>query len=105
MLTVIIKYMGKDNNPKKFMEEMINSGIVAAIRKEKGNIRYEYFLPLDGNYVILIDSWENQEALDIHHHLPLIKTISDLRIKYDLHMEVDKYISIEDDKDKKYIRK
>ena len=105
MLTVIIKYMGKDNNPKKFMEEMINSGIVDAIRKEKGNIRYEYFLPIDDNSVILIDSWENQEALDIHHHLPLMKTISDLRNKYDLHMEVDKYISIEDDKDKKYIRK
>ena len=105
MLTVIIKYMGKDNNPKKFMEEMINRGIVAAIRKEKGNIRYEYFLPIDDNSVILIDSWENQEALDIHHHLPLMKTISDLRSKYDLHMEVDKYISIEDDKDKKYIRK
>lgn len=41
MLTVIIKYMGKDNNPKKFMEEMINSGIVDAIRKEKGNFRYD----------------------------------------------------------------
>ena len=105
MLTVIIKYTGKDNNPKKFMEEMINTGIVDAIRKEKGNIRYEYFLPIDDNSVILIDSWENQEALDIHHHLPLMKTISDLRSKYDLHMEVDKYISIEDDKDKKYIRK
>lgn len=85
---------------------MISSGLVNAIRNEEGNLRYEYFFPLkeDGS-VLLIDSWVNQEALDKHHHLPLMEDIKRLREKYDLHMEVEKYQVINDTMDEKYIRK
>lgn len=31
----------------KFAEEMMSSGTVCAIRKEPGNLRYEYFYPAD----------------------------------------------------------
>ena len=85
---------------------MISSGIVEEIRKEEGNLRYEYFFPRDEEEtVLLIDSWVNQEALDKHHKLPLMNKIKELREKYDLHMEAEKYISLEDDKDEKYIRR
>ena len=85
---------------------MIKLGLVDQIRNEEGNLGYEYFFPLeDKETVLLIDSWVNQEALDKHHNLPLMKKISDLRKKYDLHMEVTKYIPLVDDKDEKYIRK
>jgi len=52
-----------------------------------------------------VDSWINQEALDIHHKLPLMNQIKELREKYDLHMEVEKYQQVIDEKDEKYIRK
>ncbi len=42
-ITVNIYYSGKNDNAKKFAEEMISSGTVDEIRSEKGNIRYEYF--------------------------------------------------------------
>ena len=85
---------------------MISSGIVEEIRKEEGNLRYEYFFPRDEEEtVLLIDSWVNQEALDNHHKLPLMNKIKELREKYDLHMEVEKYLSLENDKDEKYIRR
>lgn len=106
MLTVIIRYKGKDNNAKNFVEEMISSGLVDEIRKEEGNIRYEYFFPMnDSHSVLLIDSWINQEALDRHHKLPLMNKIKELREKYDLHMEVEKYQEIKDAADEKFIRK
>ena len=78
-----------------------------AIRNEKGNIRYDYFYPVnDAETVLLIDSWENQEAIDVHHGTPMMNTIFRLREKYNLHMKVERYIS--DDKipetDKKYIK-
>ena len=105
-VTIHIFYSGKNGNAMKFMNEMISSGIVDEIKKEEGNLRYEYFFPIDDNEtVLLIDCWKNQEALDIHHKLPLMKEIMDLREKYDLHMVVEKYESISDDKDEKYIRK
>lgn len=106
MISVNIYYKGINGNAKKFVNEMINLGIVDRIRKEDGNLRYEYFFPIDDNEtVLLIDCWKNQEALDIHHKLPLMKEIMELREKYDLHMVVEKYESIIDDKDEKYIRK
>ena len=106
MITINIYYSGKNGNAKKFISEMIELKIVDEIRKEAGNLRYEYFCPIDDNEtVLLIDSWESQEALDIHHHLPLMKKIAELREKYDLHMKVEKYESIIDSKDEKYIRK
>lgn len=106
MLTVIIFYNGKENNLKCFVDEMISSGTVANIRKEDGNIRYDYFFPLeDKNRLVLIDSWKNQEALDKHHASNMMKTIATLRDKYDLHMEVEKYVSLDDNKDESFIRK
>ena len=90
MLTVLIRYKGKDGNARKFVNEMISSGIVNQIRQEAGNHRYEYFYPIDDDEsVLLVDSWANQEVLDKHHELPLMDKIKELREKYDLHMEVE----------------
>ena len=46
----------------------------------------------DPETVLLIDRWENQEALDEHHKSPMMKEIADLREKYHLHMRVEQFI-------------
>ncbi len=97
-ITVNIYYSGMNGNAKKFAEEMISSGIVHDIRAEDGNIRYEYFFPMeDDETVLLIDSWMDQQSIDIHHASPMMKKIAELREKYDLHMKVERYMSDEDD--------
>lgn len=89
VITVNIYYQGINGNAKKFAEEMISSGIVNEIRSENGNIRYDYFFPMDDNEtVLLIDSWNDQHSLDIHHASSMMKKIIKLREKYDLHMKV-----------------
>ncbi len=107
MLTVNLRYTGKDGAARRFAEEMTSSGTVAAIRAEAGNLRYEYYLSMeDPETVLLIDSWENQEAIDVHHASPMMGTIARLREKYDLHMTVERFTGIEDNpKDAKFIRK
>lgn len=95
-ITMNIYYQGINGNAKKFAEEMISSGIVNEIRSENGNIRYDYFFPMDDNEtVLLIDSWNDQHALDIHHASSMMKKIIKLREKYDLHMKVERYVSDE----------
>ena len=107
-ITVNIYYTGENGNARKFAEEMEESGTVALIRAEDGNIKYEYFYPKnDPETVLLIDSWENQSAIDKHHATPMMDKITELRNKYDLHMKVERYI--EDtadipDKDKDFIK-
>lgn len=91
-LTINIYYTGENGSAKKFVEEMISSGIVDRIRKEKGNLRYEYFFQVDEpETVLLIDKWIDEEALDIHHKSLMMKEIAQLREKYQLKMRVEKY--------------
>ena len=42
-ITINIYYSGTNGGAREFAKEMIASGIVEAIRAEKGNSRYEYF--------------------------------------------------------------
>ena len=104
--TINIYYTGSNGSAKRFAEEMINSGIVNEIRNKRGNIRYEYFLTLDDEEtILLIDSWENQDALDEHHKSETMNKIIELRNKYDLHMKVERYTLEEDNEnDNKYIK-
>ena len=106
-ITFNICYTGKNGAARTFAEEMTASGIVDAIRAEDGNLRYEYFFPMDDpETVLLIDSWRNQAALDLHHASPMMAQITELREKYDLHMRVEKYTSAEDCRaDESFIRK
>lgn len=95
-VTVNIYYKGSGDSARKFAEEMISSGTVADIKAQPGNLRYEYFFPMnDGETVLLIDSWESQSAIDRHHSSPMMKRITELREKYDLHMTVERYIADE----------
>ncbi|MBR0398644.1 MAG: antibiotic biosynthesis monooxygenase [Eubacterium sp.] len=107
MITINIRYTGTDGNARAFAEEMTATGTVDAIRAENGNIRYEYYTPFDDpETVLLIDAWEDQAAIDVHHESPMMATIAKLREKYDLHMTVERFTSIEDNAvDSKFIRK
>ena len=105
-ITVNLYYKGKNGAARRFAEEMESSGTADAIRAEDGNLRYEYFIPMnDPETILLIDSWRNQEALDIHHASSMMATIAALREKYDLHMEVERFISDDGQTDESFIRK
>lgn len=95
-ITINIYYSGINGNARKFAEEMLSSGVVDKIRAEEGNLKYEYFFPMNDNEtLLLIDSWENQDALDSHHASPMMQKIIELREKYNLTMRVERYITDE----------
>lgn len=107
MITVNIRYTGKDGAARAFAEEMISSGTVEAIRAETGNLRYEYYLSLDDpEMVLLIDAWAEQKSIDAHHASPMMATIAALREKYDLHMTVERFAELEENKeDERFLRR
>ena len=71
-LTINIYYTGENGNARKFAEEMVKTGVVDRVRAEKGNLRYNYFFPMDDpETVLLIDRWESEDALDEHHKSPM----------------------------------
>ena len=106
-ITVNLYYTGTNGDARRFAEEMESSGTADAIRAEAGNLRYEYFFPMnDPETVLLIDSWQDQEAIDAHHASPMMGAIAALREKYDLHMTVKRFTSAEiPDTEGQFIRK
>ena len=109
MITVNLYYTGTNGSARAFAEEMVQTGVVTAIRAEDGNLRYEYFFPMnDPETVLLIDQWRDQEAIDVHHASPIMGQIAALREKYDLHMKVERFVSDDaglPEKDLKFIKR
>ncbi len=106
MITVNLYYKGTNGSARAFAEEMESSGIADAIRTEEGNLRYQYFQPLDDpETVLLIDSWRDQAAIDAHHASPMMTQLAALREKYDLHMTVERFVREDLGADEKFIRK
>ena len=62
-ITMNIYYTGENGSARKFAQEMEQSGTVAAIRAEEGNMRYEYFYPKDNT------SGCTQEACDFRDNI------------------------------------
>ena len=108
-ITVNLYYTGTGGNARRFAQEMEESGTAEAIRREDGNLKYEYFFPMqDSETVLLIDSWRDQAAIDAHHASPMMEKIAALRDKYDLHMRVERYRADEEglpEQDVQFIRK
>ena len=109
MITVNLYYTGENGSARAFAEEMVRAGVVDAIRAEDGNLRYEYFYPMDDpETVLLIDQWRDQAAIDAHHASSMMARIAALREKYDLHMRVERFFSDDSglpEKDMKFIKR
>ena len=106
MITVNLYYKGANGSARAFAKEMESSGIADAIRSEEGNLRYQYFQPLDDpETILLIDSWRDQAAIDAHHASPMMAQLAALREKYDLHMTAERFVSEDLGTDAQFIRK
>ena len=106
MITIHLHYTGTNGNARRFAEEMESSGIAEAIRSEEGNLRYQYYQPLDDpETILLIDSWRDQAAIDAHHASSMMAQLAALREKYDLHMNVERFVSEDFDADELFIRR
>lgn len=94
MIAVNLYYSGEKGSARDFAEEMERGGTAALVRVEKGNIRYEYFFPMnEPDTVLLIDIWEDQAALDAHHASPMMAEIARLREKYGLRARAERFVS------------
>ena len=106
MISVNLYYKGTNGSARAFAREMESSGIADAIRAEEGNLRYQYFQPVnDPETVLLIDSWRDQASIDAHHASPMMARLAALREKYDLHMTAERFVSEELGSDEAFIRK
>lgn len=93
-ITMQLYYTGKNSAAALFVKEMEDLGIAKKIRQETGNLAYDYYQSLtDPETILLVDAWQDQKALDIHHASPMMQKILDLREKYGLTVRSERYLS------------
>ena len=92
-IVINIRYTGENGSARKYVEEMEKSGIADRIRAVEGCIRYDYFFPADdAEGLLLIDEWEDDEALNRYHSSPMMQEAADLREKYKLgNRQINRY--------------
>ena len=67
MYTIYVKFTCLPQQRGAFIEKVKSTGVLDAIRKENGCIRYDYYLSeKDNNELLLIEQWETKEHQQIH---------------------------------------
>lgn len=89
-ITINIRYNAPDGNALKYMQEMEATGLADSIRAIPGCLRYDYFIPQDDpQSVLLIDSWEDNQALNRYHSSAVMKQAEALRAQYQLERKAE----------------
>lgn len=94
MLLLHVYYKAKDSEVlTNFFEELDESGAPEITRKEKGCIRYDYFVSTtNATKALLVEQWETPEDQEAHSRQPHFKTIGEIKAKYGLETEVEKFL-------------
>ena len=98
MIEVHVNYYFKNNEDRdKFYKEAGDAGIISASRNEAGNIRYDYYIPMDADAKIyLLEQWRDQEALDFHCAAEHFAKLQGIKAKYVTDFERVQYDGVDE---------
>ena len=93
MIVLNVTYKCKPGMNKAFLDKLNEEGLGAACRAENGNIKYHYYLPTDGSdELLLVEKWEDKEALKAHAKQPHLARIGALKPDYVLDTVIEKFV-------------
>lgn len=83
MIVLNVTYKCKPELRDEFLEMIMSEGIDVACRAEDGNIKYDYYIPIDGSDdLLLVEKWRDAEALAVHGRQPHFARIGELKGNY-----------------------
>lgn len=83
MLNIYVKYTAHDGGREPFLRQIVEQGILSAIRAEDGCIMYDYYLSAqDENVILLIEQWESEAHQRVHMQQPHMKPLMELKDRY-----------------------
>jgi len=86
-----VEYIMKPGGARAFVQEITDSGILAEILAHDGCQRYEYFLPLEGENLLLVERWRDADALAKHAAAPCMAKVREIKEKYATDTKLEKY--------------
>ncbi len=78
-----VTYKVKKGNREKFIQKVKERGIITSSRQEPGNLFYEYYYPIEcEESVLLVESWINAKAQEIHGKTDHYKLLTELKKEF-----------------------
>lgn len=92
MIVLNVTFKSKDNLALLYVKELESNGMAEYVRHEKGNHKYDYYLPLKENGgVLLVEKWDSLEDLNAHLSSDNIKKMQEIKKKYNIETNLEKY--------------
>ena len=89
MYTIYVKFTCLPEKREAFIEKVKETGVLDAIRREDGCIRYDYYLSeKDPNLLLLIEQWEPKDHQQIHIAQPHMDTLRSFKGDYITHTQL-----------------
>ena len=92
MIVLNVTYRCKPDLRDEFLEKIYTEGIDIASRSEEGNIKYDYYTPVDGSDdLLLLEKWRDAEALDAHGRQPHFARLGELKKEFVIDTIIEKF--------------
>ena len=92
MIVLNVTYKCRNEMRDEFLEMIMTEGIDIACRAEAGNIKYDYYLPVnDCEELLLVEKWRDAEALAEHGRQPHYSRLGELKAEYVVETIVEKF--------------
>lgn len=85
-----VYYEGTDENLAAFVKKMKESGVLGEVRNEEGCLQYEYFTPVEGKGLLLLEKWRDAECLKKHSEGEPMKKLKAVKAECNLASRFDK---------------
>ena len=93
MIVLNVTYKCKPGMREAFLERILQEGIDIACRLEQGNIKYDYYLPVDGgDELLLVEKWQDADALKAHGSMPHFLRLGALKAEYVNETVIEKFV-------------
>ena len=92
MYTIYVVFKSIEGKREAYIEKLYEEGIVDAVRKEDGCIRYDYYYSeKDPDEILLIEAWESKEHQQIHIEQPHMARLRELKPDYIVSSELGEF--------------
>lgn len=92
MKVLNVYYIVKPGKRDDFYNAVVKSGVPEKSRAEKGNIKYDYYFPVDNeNEVLLIEHWKDEAAFKFHTEQEHFKGLQSIKAEYVEDVRMDKF--------------
>jgi quinol monooxygenase YgiN len=91
-ILITIRYVMKPGKRNEFLQKIDEFGIIRKSKAEKGNIKYDYSLPLDSkDDVLLMEMWGGDTPLALHKDTEHFKKLQSLKDEYVLETKAERF--------------